>query len=115
LYPGTYTLCVTDANGCTVCDSISITALGIEEDLLQLSVVLAPNPMKEWTVLQVVSPGAPNYDLKIYDIFGKEANLNVVRDHHRFMIFRNAQSRGVYFYKIFDGEGRFAAGKLVIE
>lgn len=73
LCPGNYTVCVTDANGCETCDSISvnISAVGVAEIGMD-GVYFYPNPTSGDFELELTLPGASSKILfTIFDVVGK--------------------------------------------
>ncbi|MBI3510631.1 MAG: T9SS type A sorting domain-containing protein [Bacteroidetes bacterium] len=68
---GTYTVCVTDANGCaSVCDTVSINdGTGISTPSLSNGFFIYPNPAS--TVINIKTSVAGDLRITLYDITGK--------------------------------------------
>lgn len=116
LMPGNYTLCVTDGNNCTTCDSVSVLFLGVNEFSASVSVSVFPNPFSKSAVLQITNEKRiTNYELKIFDIYGKETGAEIISNSDRFVIRRGNLQSGMYFYKLISKDGKCAAGKLLVE
>ena len=88
-----------------------------------LSLKIYPNPFNESTTLEIKDSGKGIKDLemKIYDVFGREAARSVIPSGARNLIIkRNNLQSGIYFYKIIslseEGSGKIlASGKLCIK
>jgi hypothetical protein len=78
--PGTYTVMITDSNGCTaISDQVLITS--IDEYQTSTSLSIHPNPVN--TFIQIISSD-PNINLQkanftLYDLQGQKINLNKAR------------------------------------
>ena len=77
LSSGTYTVLVTDANGCTAFASLDIIVTEIQKLDLFNAIQLYPNPTAGQTFLQVNAPNIDKIVLQITDLSGKEINKNV--------------------------------------
>ncbi|HXC04728.1 MAG TPA: T9SS type A sorting domain-containing protein, partial [Bacteroidia bacterium] len=73
LSPGTYTVCVTDVNGCTVCDSVVIdNSTGIEVYAGTLSrMTLYPNPTSGTLNLQIQSAESQELEMRVSNLLGQ--------------------------------------------
>ncbi len=95
LLPGTYTICVTDAHGCTNCDSVTIGDLTALPQLTYGSIKIVPNPFSENIDVELPQASASVIELKIIDAIGHVAyaekfyDKNIAINTHRF-------SKGVY-------------------
>lgn len=71
LLPGTYTVCVTDSKGCSVCDSVQVTfAIGIQEQPSISHIQIFPNPA---TGNQVQISGMKGtLEISLLDMLGKQ-------------------------------------------
>ena len=120
-------LSVTDScGGDTTTQTVIITGVGINELAYNNpDVSIYPNPFSETTILRITNGRITNYNLKIFDMIGKEMNIEFIRNSDSFVISRGNLAAGIYFYKLSTpsplGEGRgegeaevIATGKIVI-
>jgi hypothetical protein len=115
LPPGNYTCCVTDANGCSVCqsDSVSFPTTTNEIGSDEIDFNIYPNPShNSFTISLAGSLSTVNSHLSIYDITGRIVHQQILTSaHHQIM---NHFSPGIYFVKVSDGE-KVLARKVMIE
>ncbi len=72
LTPGSYTICVTDNNNCTMCDTVAVgfvTGVVTNDGLYGISIY--PNPATDNINLEVTSPGPAEMRVTLYDLTGK--------------------------------------------
>ncbi|TAK46415.1 MAG: T9SS type A sorting domain-containing protein [Saprospiraceae bacterium] len=109
LAPGDYTVVVTDANGCTAVESVTIEA-GIDataEVPGLRSLTLFPNPAGEQCSLDLVLENSALVSVEMQDVTGrtllKSAQERVLEKHWEFDL--SSYNAGVYFCKIWiDGQ-----------
>jgi alpha-tubulin suppressor-like RCC1 family protein len=114
LLPGNYTVCVTDTNGCSVCQSVLISYPTAVNELLSTNTFsIHPNPAHySFTVSLNKKPGIRNDELKIFDMTGREVYQQEISTQLSTV---NCQlSEGVYFVKVSNGEKTYTQ-KLVIQ
>jgi hypothetical protein len=91
------------------------TCTGVSEwNANSISVSISPNPFKEYTKMTLANLNNSNVKLEflLFDVFGKEIkNFDV--DSNNILLSRENLPAGIYFYKIRDGQGAFASGKLI--
>jgi len=70
---GTYTVTVTDNNGCDYIDSISVSnTTGISEfNVSNFTFNVYPNPSKGLIILDIENPEESNVEIEIYNVFGE--------------------------------------------
>ena len=73
-----------------------------------------PNPFSETTTLEIKNGKKQYYDLKIYDLFGREVRKYEIRNQ-KTEILRNNLSSGMYFYQVKDKEQIIGTGKLIVQ
>ncbi|MBI3501833.1 MAG: T9SS type A sorting domain-containing protein [Bacteroidetes bacterium] len=74
-----------------------------------------PNPFAETATLRITNPGELRItDIKMYDVFGKEVSLSIIRNSDSFVLRRNGLPGGVYVVKISVGS-RMITKKIVME
>jgi hypothetical protein len=79
LCAGNYTVCATDANGCTQCETVSVNfTTGIPEAASLQGIRIYPNPAaKEFTV-EMTIPAATDVVFILYDLVGAELRSETV-------------------------------------
>jgi hypothetical protein len=99
---GTYSVTISDANGCIEVRSYNLSPAGID-DALEIPVALYPNPAGDFAYLQFDGPLGDNVVIALFDISGK-----VVREVSRGQYFAGERlkldltgvSQGVYILNI---------------
>ncbi len=121
LLQGIYVVCVTDANGCTKCDSVEIfdASIGINEITKQSSpVYVYPNPLSNTASFIFSLSKKQNVLIQIFDARGKLTLelLNEPRISGDHIVKLNAVelSEGIYHYH-FQTEERIQDGSLIIQ
>ncbi|MFI5163647.1 MAG: T9SS type A sorting domain-containing protein [Bacteroidia bacterium] len=73
-----------------------------------------PNPFNENTTLVIMNTNRiTNYELKVYNLYGKEVSVDAVRNADGFVISRKNLPSGVYFYSIKAGKST-GSGKIIL-
>ena len=121
LNPGIYVVCVTDANNCTLCDSVEVldASVGINEVPAQSSpLYVYPNPASHTASFIFSLSKKQKVLLQVYDMRGK-----LIRElfrgertggDHIIRLEASELSEGVYHYH-FQTEERVQDGSLVIQ
>jgi hypothetical protein len=102
---GTYTVAVTDNNGCTnESDPFIFSSVGIYESNNQFKINIAPNPYSVNTTLKIELFEAGDLNIEIYDITGKIISVieksNVSPGVRSYSIGSLSQNSGLYFVKV---------------
>lgn len=113
---GNYSVTVTDANGCSNSDSVSVSfqvCTGLEEMNVGKFVAIFPNPNKG--VFTISCHGVSTYSLKIYNVPGEVVYVlpEAARQLPVTVDLKN-QGSGIYFMQVIAGE-KIAARKIVVE
>jgi hypothetical protein len=114
LLPGNYTVCVTDTNGCSACQSVLISYPTLVNELLSANAFsIHPNPAHSSFAVSLNEKSGIRIDeLKIFDLTGREVYHQEINTQLSTV---NCQlSAGVYFVKVSDGEMVYER-KLVVE
>ncbi|MBI3500463.1 MAG: T9SS type A sorting domain-containing protein [Bacteroidetes bacterium] len=86
---------------------------GINEMNKNQFVKFFPNPFTEISNVLINNTG--NYQLKLYDMFGKEVSSYAIHNSNSAVIHRGNLAGGIYLYKLFDEKNSsLSSGKIVI-
>jgi hypothetical protein len=112
---GIYTICVTDANGCTSCvtDTLVDPPSGILNNFSSEEIILTPNIISTSAVLSVPFI-AQEFLFTIYDCFGKKVREKTFSEKEM-TIEKGNLPQGIYFFKLTTNQKRFYRGKFVVE
>ncbi|HET6990213.1 MAG TPA: T9SS type A sorting domain-containing protein [Bacteroidia bacterium] len=113
LSPGNYTVCVMDANGCSDCDTVTVSALsGITELSGITGLKLFPNPTSSFINIQLSKNAILNVTL--YDVTGKIIFAEIVTSSADVpkAIDISGQCSGVYYLKV-EMNGKQQMQKIV--
>lgn len=89
--------------------------LGVNEfSVYDLQVKLYPNPFSETATLEIVNWENQNYELMIYDLFGREVKKYEIRNQ-KTEIPRDGLPSGMYFYHVTDKQQVIGNGKIIIQ
>jgi hypothetical protein len=121
LLPGIYVVCVTDANNCTVCDTVEVldASVGINEAPGKSTpVYVYPNPLSNSASFIFSLSKKQNALLQIFDMRGKLVRelINAERNggDHIAKLDASELSEGIYHYH-FQSEERVQDGSLIIQ
>lgn len=97
LAPGNYTVCVTDANGCSVCDSVYVGfSVGINESTAN-SISIFPNPS---TGIFLVS-GISTTEIEILNVLGEKITQGALfKKSGNMIVDLSNYPDGIYFLRI---------------
>jgi hypothetical protein len=109
LCSGTYTVCVTDANGCTTCDTVIIPMfVGLQEWTAAHPVQIYPNPFSKKLEIGTTFTGEMN--VLLYDLSGRTVHREALRDKKEMDL--GHLEPGIYFIHIVSEAGYWRS-KLV--
>jgi len=118
LSPGSYEIVVTDANGCTISDSvtISIDNVGINEsDLIGNEINIHPNPANGLFNVNINIPLHQMVSIRVTDLLGREIH-KVSRNEVNFsslVLDISDQPEGIYFLQL-QAKSQSITRKLII-
>ena len=104
LFPGGYTVCITDANNCTHCDSVYVGVVGMHE-LTSASFSIFPVPASSILYLEFSSGNFGEAEVGVSTILGtvvSEMNLHASGTRKLDV---SGLAEGIYFVKIRTGSG----------
>ena len=91
------------------------TVSAVNEIMKNTSVTVYPNPFSESTTLLITNTTPMNFELKLFNIYGKEVRNEFIFNSDKFLIRKGALCSGMYFYKIISDNRPIASGKLLID
>ena len=114
----TYTVTVTDANGCSAATTHVLTVItcttGAEENYFSDQVELFPNPFSEYVTVRIQDARLLPCEMKIYNLLGTEVKRTGI-ESSEIKIYRDNLPSGIYFYKLSQKERTVANGKIIIK
>jgi hypothetical protein len=115
--PGTCYFCVTDASGCTTCDSINMTAPTSANNIANsLSINVYPNPSNGFFNIQSNVMNEMS-NIEVYNILGEKVyNAPLQQAQSDNTIDLSSQPAGIYLYRLISEKGNLLSeGKLIKE
>jgi hypothetical protein len=116
LVSGTYSVLVTDANGCTATDDILVENIGIEEETFGSSITMYPNPTAGITYVAYDFAQATDVEVRVMNAVGAviftTSEVNVTNG--KIEIDGRDWADGVYFVQVTDGR-RVSNNRLIIQ
>jgi hypothetical protein len=115
---GSYSLLVTDANGCTaVSDTTNLTIVGIDNPLGDLATLsIYPNPARDAFRLHTNAPIGYSLTVTIHDMFGKRYVDRVLPELSGDVVFDlSAFSAGTYIIEVVSELGQSRLFRLVVQ
>jgi hypothetical protein len=106
--PGTYTLCVTDAAGCSNCDASTVSfTTGFENEIVSGNLSVFPNPVYESITLDEIFRNETSAVISICDVLGKKVFEKQISsaDHLHETISTTDFPDGIYFIVVKSAEG----------
>lgn len=111
---GIYTVCITDANGCTICVTDTLSdPLGIADIFTQEKIILSPNIISTSAVLTVPFTEA-EFLFVIYDCYGKKIRDKIFNGK-QVIVERENLSPGLYFFELRGNHRKYYTGKFMVE
>ena len=114
------TITTSDASGnsigCTINVEVSVVT-GVIDLLKEISVTIKPNPFRNQTTFSLSESLPFAYDLRLYDVLGKETRQYENLETTQTVIESGALAKGVYFLNLYKSGSNDVLGswKLVVE
>ncbi|OFX56552.1 MAG: hypothetical protein A2046_09695, partial [Bacteroidetes bacterium GWA2_30_7] len=86
----------------------------VEYHSMESDIIVYPNPFSETTTLEIINWKNQNYELKIYDLFGREERTHKIINQ-KTEILKSDLSSGIHFYQLKDNKQNISSGKLIIQ
>jgi hypothetical protein len=116
LCANTYSLTITDNNGCVSTDTVNISIATEIKDLNSSSpFLLYPNPTNQFATLEFKNPIKQNCTLTLYDLRGQLLRTMQNITTEKVVIEKQNLVGGLYFFKLCTGTQIIATGKFTIE
>jgi uncharacterized repeat protein (TIGR01451 family) len=99
--------------GCDSTVTYRLTILTALEDLDKADIKMYPNPMSDFTTIELPPQYSGTFDIKIYDLTGREVMTKTTQTN-KFEIARQQLQEGVYLMEIHHNKRRIALAKLSV-
>src|SRR5712671_4995445 len=112
---GVYTVCITDANGCTACvtDTLVDPPSGMADNFSWEEISLSPNIISTSALLSVPS-AREEFLFVVYDALGKKIREKIFTEKEM-VVEKGNLSPGIYFFTLAANQKRFYRGKFIVE
>lgn len=114
----TYVVTVTDVDSCQTTGTVTITVLdntGIDDINNNPVARVYPNPFKSQLTIEFQSDiDVAGADFRLYDLLGKEVEVEPVVSANKLVINRSGLPSGFYLYKFKSGSSREVTGKVTV-
>jgi hypothetical protein len=114
---GVYTVCVTDANGCIVCDDDTLTdpPMNVTDQDSPVEIRMYPNPFHAKAIIEVYGLQFTHYRFVIRDAVGREIGKYEI-SNHKTEISRNGMQAGIYFFDLLDDKDKVVhRGRFIVQ
>lgn len=101
-------------NTLTFTDKNCVFLTGVSENNNPFSATLAPNPMRDFAVLEFMNPNNEKMELTILDISGRVIRTHSAITTNRFTIERGDLAPGAYLYRLQNNSDE-SVGRLVVQ
>ena len=104
LFNGLYTVTVTDINGCTISDTITVNLVTSIENIKHLAVIkIFPNPNNGNFIIKIDGEVSNTINVHIYNISGQKIYEDKINSKTKSIFLPNIKD-GVYFIKLFNDQ-----------
>lgn len=103
------------SDSCIATEQVAITVLPLstsENQTVQMSVNIFPNPSNKGFNVQCSECGAQNTEIKLYDILGREIQMEFSRNEQGFVVQGKNLKQGLYLIKL-QGEERIQPARMI--
>ncbi len=114
LSKGVYYVTVTDANGCSKTDSVTLVAVGINEKYNNSNILVYPNPSDEVIHISSLNTLDIIEKVSIINIVGQEVFTNTFREN-LVQIKSSQLVNGIYSIKVYTADGGVSTKQIVIK
>lgn len=118
---GTYTICITDANSCSICDSVIVLdgpSGWVDLNADPIKIYLYPNPLTDISMFAYTLKEQRKISLSVNDASGKHilqlANGLQLPGEYSLPMPRNALAAGIYFFEFRAGQYK-KTGKIIVQ
>lgn len=110
LTPGNYTVCVTDNDGCGICDSVYVGFSVAINEPTAYHVSISPNPSEGIFFIS----GIPISEIEIFNVIGEKIIPNLIlRKENNIMVHISNYTEGIYFIKM-ESEQNVLTKKIIL-
>ena len=112
-----YTVTVTDANGCSANDDVTVTVdpcLGINAAGGSMGIKIFPNPSNGIINISVDNPAADKLEIEITTVQGQAVYKGIIRKPEGNQIDISMLAKGIYFLKV-SGGNEINVRKIILE
>ena len=113
ILPGAYTVCVTDANGCTACSTINVLFLGVNE-IFSGSVSISPTPSSGNLLVDFGNNVFGRAEVFVSDMIGRSIFAAIIPASGKQGLNLSEIGNGIYFMKVKTDKGSITQ-KLIIQ
>jgi len=113
ILPGTYTCCITDVNGCTICDSVVVLSPSLAGNLDDIAgITVFPDPFTDFIQITSLVNAKEKVTCEILDISGRLLYYDIFSQPLNNRINTHKLDAGVYFLRL-SSEGKMFVRKMV--
>ena len=102
LVAGTYTITITDNNGCTHTDDVEVlSTLFVDEIGQNIAIIVYPNPASDFITIEF-SSFKPTMQAELFDLIGRKVTETLLITSNKLIVERNGLASGNYILRISD-------------
>lgn len=107
LLPGNYSICVTDANGCSSCDTVTINYPSSLQEMSQAGFAITPNPFSDQLTIAALDP-SNIFEVQMFDMAGRVLHVSYSTLEKSITLHTGTLPAGLYVLKLITTKGVFA-------